>query len=141
MPPARVSVAERLKFCSELDLAYLAGVVDGEGTISVQLKMKGDGYQHLRAELKVPNTSMQLLTWIETTFGGNLSKRPDPCLVDCSRHHVHRWKAAKVWSVSQRQLAPLLPRLLPYLKVKHQAALEALEFCILQFGEDIVNGN
>ena len=49
------------------DLAYLAGIVDGEGCITITENMKG-GRNYYRLVLDITNTSYDLMQWLEDTF-------------------------------------------------------------------------
>lgn len=55
-------------------IAYLSGVIDGEGTITI---MKNQQYQRntiqFRVCLTVGNTNKELIEWIQSEFGGTIS--------------------------------------------------------------------
>jgi len=59
----------------ETEKAYLAGIIDGEGTVSiVRLFNHGDKVYYV-ASVEVSNTNLKLLNWISERVGG--SKVPD----------------------------------------------------------------
>lgn len=72
-------------------LAYLAGIIDKAGTITIEIQSKGIGnnrrcdYYSLR--LLITDTNLTLLRWIEFSFGGTI--RPIKTLAD--RRPVYRW--------------------------------------------------
>lgn len=50
--------------CSKIDLAYLSGLIDGEGTLTFQ-KMKG-GY--FRPMMNITNTDVELIAYLQRFF-------------------------------------------------------------------------
>lgn len=58
-------------------LAYLAGFLDGEGHISIELQRANNinrkkDYYSLR--IVISNTNIEVITWLKKTFGGNFYK-------------------------------------------------------------------
>jgi hypothetical protein len=110
---------------SDTDLAYLAGMLDGEGTLGVYGR-----YQKSRKEYivvcVVANTDTRVLDWLVATFGGNYSKR---------KRSSARWKTCYAWSLSDRhKLAELLPAVMPYMKLKVEQAKLVLALPLLKQG-------
>jgi hypothetical protein len=102
---------------SDIDLAYLAGIIDGEGTISVGYgRSPHSRNPTLTCRLSVGNTSRELIGWLET-FGG--------------RAYLGRTKMANAkpywtWVLLGRPAMDLVARIAPYLRIKRaQAALAA----------------
>lgn len=54
-------------------LAYLAGFIDGEGSFIVSKHNNKDILYNF--VLKVGNTDLKVLNWIQQNFGGKLNKR------------------------------------------------------------------
>jgi len=58
-------------------LAYMAGIIDGEGSIGIE-KQKANGKQRKHdyycLRLRVYNTNFELITWLLNNFGGNYFK-------------------------------------------------------------------
>lgn len=98
------------------DLVYLAGLVDGEGYIGVELVGRGDRY--LLITISVVNTNRMALDWIAERFGGAV--RPH------GRLHLG-WKASFAWRMSGEPTARLLARLYPHLIIKKEQAWLAQE--------------
>ncbi len=94
---------------SETELAYFAGIVDGEGCFAMH-KHRADRFG---AQLQIGNTDPLLMQWIQTHFGGSLSleKRPN-----AKHQHVWRWIAASA------DLDLILRSLVPYLITKKRQA-------------------
>jgi hypothetical protein len=106
--------------------AYLAGLFDGEGCIIIYARktyasLKGKTTPH-HLLITLTNTHEGLMKWLHQTYGGYVwaYKRPNPATPNRSRS----WK----WSAMSNQAAFLLKAMLPYLIIKHEQALVALEF-------------
>jgi hypothetical protein len=101
---------------SATDLAYLAGIIDGEGTIGIY---KGGGPYSYYLRLIVTNSSLPLMKWVHAGVGGSFIKQRR----DTDRH-------AQIWYVilMQQRAAHLIRRCLPYIIVKRAQADNALEF-------------
>lgn len=108
------------------DTAYIAGIVDGEGSIAVSRtttnkSAKGcrRGFAY-RANLSVAMTDRDLLEWMRgiTGVGQICTKKVDP-----SRH-----KPAWTWSVWSVEASVLLAEILPYLRTKKRQAENLIAF-------------
>lgn len=102
---------------AELDAAYLAGLLDGEGTIGV--RPRPNGYVNL--ELGICMTTPKPLRWARAVTGlGSIYHRPE---------RRARRRDAWFWKVSScAAIAEVLQQVLPHLKVK---AAEARGFLVL----------
>jgi len=89
----------------ETELAYLAGFVDGEGSITI---FRSGKRYHLRFDIF--NTNEDVLRWIQVTFGGCVRRVTSRC--------KETWKPEFMWYVGQQQASDILSACLPYLKVK-----------------------
>lgn len=103
------------------DLAYTAGIIDGEGCISIyhfKSKTSSRGYA-LVLEVSVTNTNEWLIHWLHFTFGGNVgpmkSKRP-------------RSRDAFYWRLLSKKAAEFLDLIMPYLKIKKPQAEIGIKF-------------
>jgi len=100
-------------------LAYLAGLIDGEGTIHLR-RSRGKRVSYLKVQVNITNTSKELLDWILLNFGGRFSSRgPNPKI---------RKKRIYIWSISRTLDSYLiLKAVLPFLLIKKNLAIKALE--------------
>jgi hypothetical protein len=105
-----------------IDWAYLAGFVDGEGSVclsTVEYSRGAGVFTEWRMTLRVSNTEETVISWIRSLFGGNVYYyvRPNP------RHRP-------VWTLkwANRKAVPILTGLLPYLKAKRHQVELALAF-------------
>jgi len=109
---------------TETDLAYLAGIIDGEGCISVSENPR-NGRKYYRLILDVTNTNDILMQWLEDTFGGIV--RTNYARAE-NRSNLHGW------TVSGKQCQELLAMVLPYLIIKKAQAELALAMNISDYG-------
>jgi hypothetical protein len=109
-----------------LDLAYLAGIVDGEGCFhACKLKNKpGDGYKngHYRCVLKISNTDVRLFHWLQETFKGTCS-----AAFKETRDHLFK-RACYEWVVTGHRLLDLCKQILPYLIIKKRHCELTIKF-------------
>ena len=114
------------KIHDPLHLAYLAGIVDGEGCFhACKLKNKpGDGYKngHYRCVLKVSNTDINLFHWLQETFKGT-------CCAAFKETRDHLFKRdIYEWTVTGHRLLDISRQLLPYLIIKKKHCEHIIKF-------------
>jgi hypothetical protein len=103
---------------SQEKLAYLAGIIDSEGTVGFIINKKRFR-ERVAPRFKVCNTDHRLITWLEGEIGGRVYKYEDG-----RNRPSHEWFVSGV-----KNIQPLLEAILPYLVVKQDSAREALIFC------------
>ena len=115
---------------SPTDLAYLAGLLDGEGSICILKGTRAYGTPKHWLEVSIGNTHLGVLQWVQETFGGRVSHNAERFTK--RNHRTWRWRA------SASEAAAILRFLLPYLKIKVEQARLALEFSdhITQYAQD-----
>lgn len=97
---------------SEVDLAYIAGFLDGEGCFSTQRNSQAS------IRITVSNTYKPVLDWLQENFGGNV--RP---------HYKNKSKIKKnhrpvyVWDIMGKGAEYLCKIIAPFLKEKTEQAL------------------
>lgn len=97
---------------SETDLAYLAGLVDGEGCIYA--------YDRSGQGIKIGLTDHIAIDWLGDKFSGTVH-------TEGRRNHTR--KPVKVWQLQRMSdLDVLLPLLIPFLKIKQQQAEILLKY-------------
>lgn len=99
-------------------LAYLAGIVDGEGYVGIKkstAKHVTPGY-HERIQIRM--TAEPAISLFAETFGGNYYRE---------KPHANNGKPLYCYQASDAIAAEILRQLLPYLRVKHRVACEVLE--------------
>lgn len=104
-----------MRIVSESELAYFAGVLDGEGTFAVY---NSGGHYH--SVVCFGSTSEELITWALSRFGGFSYDSPQTG----NREDSKQWKLQ-----SRTAISCLLPSIIPFLVVKHLHAQLLLKFC------------
>jgi hypothetical protein len=101
----------------QTDLAYLAGLIDGEGTIRVgRFKAPGIRYQ---VQLLLVNTDVRMIEHAQRVTGLGIvyqSKADRTGAIPANWNPVHRWQ------VVSRQAAEAIKLVRPYLVVKAELA-------------------
>lgn len=108
--------------CRRCELAYMAGILDGEGTITIAraqetalVKRKKPAYI---PHVKVCNTNKELMDWVHRTFGGRMNNER-PATARWSTLYYVRWNCRKAQT--------FLELMLPFLRIKKLQALLVLE--------------
>lgn len=104
------------------DIAYLAGIVDSEGCISLLVKPRT---RQIQLRLQVANTSTELIDWLHSGFQGKVYEHKMH-----STYHRQRYD----WVVIGKEAKELIKIILPFLIVKKKQATLALDFPILTPG-------
>jgi hypothetical protein len=105
------------------DLAYLAGLIDGEGTIRYHEKRRKDPrsrqpdgkYLQRNWQVSVFNTNLLVLEWCRKTFGGYLTEKGSGSLPGSKKTNY-------VWWLTSKKSRDVITACLPYLKIKKQRA-------------------
>ncbi len=98
---------------TEIDWAYFAGIVDGEGCITCNLKPERRGSSRHSLHFTVVNTNPVLIDWIQHKFGGNCTSAPG----------IGRQKTRYVLYFPRDLAVKLLKSLEFYLKLKRRQAI------------------
>lgn len=101
-------------------LAWMAGFIDGEGTITICTVKKSQ--QHV-IKLAVCNTNYKAIKIFETHFGGKVRKRV------WSKNNVNKenWKDCYEWQLTAQKACKVIVKVKPYLKLKIKQANIALQ--------------
>jgi hypothetical protein len=108
-----------MQYTQEL-LGYLAGLVDGEGCISlVRIKVKATGRWNYKPVIRIVNTH---------PFICDLASEVGLGYIHHAKQHDSRWKRQFIWSLNPNAIRQLLPSLVPYLRAKKRQALLLLDY-------------
>lgn len=103
------------------ELAYLAGIIDGEGSIEARIGSRRPSDLSIR--LVVGNVHRGLIEYLLATWGGTM------------RTQVHgRYRPIYTWNLSLRAARPVMEAVLPYLIVKRRQVELVLELASLTGG-------
>ena len=102
----------------EADLAYLAGIIDGEGCIRIRRRRRGS-YWCYYSYIRVAMTNQSVLMLLQYHLGGYVGKQ--------TKLPSHR-KEQYYWGIECRAAIIALQKLLPYLKIKKAEAELAIKF-------------
>lgn len=103
------------------DIVYLAGIIDGEGSILIEIQTKRPPIRKIdyyAIRLLVVNTNLELMNWLENKFKGKVHKRKK----------VTKQKQCYVWNIFSLNAGEILKECLPYMIIKKQHAEIVLEF-------------
>lgn len=106
---------------------YLAGLLDGEGSIVAQKRPDGTVKSY---RLTIANTHVGVLHWCKALTGlGRVYVQTKPTRsLDPKRPNAHlTYKVCWVWAVSGVKAVSILKQLLPYLQIKRDRAVTAVE--------------
>ena len=102
----------------ELDLAYIAGFFDGEGTITIHHRNSLDKINWYRVCASISNTDISLLEYLKDLFGGHISTR----IYGGNRKDMYQWQ------VTSKDAVRFISVISPYLRQKSTQAEVSLEF-------------
>jgi hypothetical protein len=102
---------------TRVDAAYAAGILDGEGCLTVGFNKKSRTYDS-RIQVGMTAKALPVLQAMHGTFGGTLR---------LFREETERWEAAWFWNVSGKAALPLLETALPHLMLKDRQARLLIE--------------
>ncbi len=105
------------------ELAYMAGIIDGEGSICV-FPATVDGRPRSRycLRLSISNTSRPLLEWVQQRFGGRLVQ------VKRNRETALTHKITYHWEAGWQHGASIIEAIRPFLVIKGEQGDLFLEF-------------
>ncbi len=112
---------------TDTELAWLAGLIDGEGTIGVhRTNAKSQKHPYLRPHFQIVNTDLRLLEKARSIMTA-ITGRPHNLVV--TNKGGNGWKVGyRIASNTQISVMLLLPLLIPYLVGKREQAELVLEF-------------
>lgn len=107
-----------------IELAYAAGLLDGEGCILIKAHRSHPERPRTHAlYVQIIMTELEPLEWMQERFGGSIYKRPKQ-----QASHRQGWQ----WTVSTTKALPLLRAIQPYARVKRRQIEAALRFDALR---------
>lgn len=114
---------KRIKLISDTEWAYLAGILDGEGSIGLYQHTKRTSTSIMLRLTLVVNTDMRLIEYIANLLG---------------KEFVYKTNKSNVWCVKTSHKAfaeQILLKIIPYLVIKKERAQNALNFIVARRGK------
>lgn len=96
------------------NLAYAAGIIDGEGCINITKTGRLFSYG---IRILVVNTNRKIIDWLRNNFGGDIQKS--------TVVKKPNWKPRFTWRLQYRQAVEFLDSIFPYLILKKEQAIVA----------------
>lgn len=110
-----MTIYKKVTTLSNVNAAYIAGIIDGEGTITLTRKHKNDNRQ---LAITISNTEMPLLEFIlETIEAGKITNK---------KIYNNNHTPSMTFAISNRQALDLLSQITPYLKTYKKQRAELI---------------
>jgi len=115
----------------EVKWAYLAGILDGEGSMSITHRgdRSSNSYEYI---IQVYSTDLVLINWVQGYFGGRIYAD------ERNRHPGERWGHKPINRIgwhSKEDIAYILEGVIPYLVIKKDLAQALHNFVITPMAE------
>lgn len=124
------------------DIAYFAGLFDGEGHIGLTRRNREGYYDSYDVHFQLGNTDKGIFNWIIDKIGGKVYlNQPKGTKVERGDETDYkRNKDTFLWSLDTGSIKPILIDMIPYLKIKKQQAILMLEYLTKKRNFDRRNG-
>lgn len=100
-------------------LAYLAGIIDGEGTFYIGSKRRTiNGFIHYSSRVYVVNTNLEIINWLVDNFGG----------LKYIRKATNKFRQRYEWILDRTKISSVVTAIFPYLIIKKKHAEVMLSF-------------
>lgn len=122
---------------SENDWAYVAAMVDGEGSLSLTMTYikdrKGNPYPAFDCKTDISNTSKELMDWIQSRFGGKVYLSVKHISKKARANGQKSLKPCYRWYCDgQDHQEDFVLRIIPFLVIKKEQAKIVLEYVRLR---------
>ncbi len=108
---------------SETEKAYIAGLLDGEGCLTVGRLKPHNGKREHRfiCRILVVNTDLTMMLWLQKTVG-------DGGIYEYKKAGGENWKPCHRWYLNGQKSIELIRQVYPYLQIKRRQAELLLNF-------------
>lgn len=102
-------------------LAYMVGLLDGEGNIRIDLRKDKRGFNQHHARMTIVNTDKRMIDWLLENYGGYMWMR--------DHSHNPKWKNVYFWiKTIGREHVKLIDDMLEFSIIKHERLVLFKEF-------------
>jgi hypothetical protein len=108
-----------LAWTTSPSIEYLAGFVDGEGSLMISKWRDRESHPHYRPRISLSNTNRAVLEDVKRAYGGILASQPSP---------KPEWKDSFQLVWTNGMVERLLMKLMPYLRLKRNQAAVIIGF-------------
>lgn len=124
----------------ETDIAWLAGIFDGEGTITVTHNgsTKHPGQNARKTEMVIPNGDERLILRSIEVLESMGIKPYVTCLEPASHQRLKRWR---VGITKRSDILILTEKLIPYLTAKREQAILLKRYVASRIERELASGN
>jgi len=124
---------EKINELNDFELGYIAGLIDGEGSIRIVYANKGHGKKAFVVQINVWNTDPEVIFWLKRKLGGSI-------IVEKKDIKRRRYRPLFRWTLSGNfGVFCLLSKIKDKLIVKKETAKIVYDFCktkIYNLGKD-----
>lgn len=112
---------------SDIDAAYLAGFIDGDGCIKISKRTRGFNHPQYDLQVDISNDALSVLNEFKSLSNlGNISSSEGGTFKKAIRHR---------WILCGWEATLLLERILPYLRIKQSEAELGIAFQSMRPGK------
>jgi hypothetical protein len=105
------------------DIAYAAGLFDGEGCVNITANRRNANHPSYRVQVVVAMTDHPVLLWLQERWGGNIYTQKRS-----AAHHRPGWQ----WHLAEAESRVFLETIRLHIKIKGPATDNALPFLWLK---------
>lgn len=113
------------------DYAYIAGLLDADGWISMHTVNQGTGYEQPNWLVGIVNRDLATLQWVHRMFGGFIRERTR----NRRYPNAKNWSRIYDWSPDAAGVESFLIAIRPFLRIKKPQADLVLEFLTFAKGK------
>jgi len=114
---------------TDRQLGYIAGLIDGEGTIGITHYVSKSGRPRFQVRVSIYNSCGEVLNFVKELLGGYVHHRRRD-------KGIHNWKDMYTWYVEAQKAKELLALVEPVLIIKRRQAQLALEMLQTYMSKD-----
>ena len=108
-----------INIIAKYDCIYIAGLLDGEGCIGLNMTKSPKGNQYY-PHISITNTNKEVLDWVKITVGkGSVIKKP------CNNP---KYKTSYHWRIYGYLAIQFIKKIYPYLKIKKLQAETIMQY-------------